>query len=331
MIRYFLAKGDWAGTARIIEGLENFTCSIPPPRAQIATLGMKTWCSRCQQEGEIIPSQGERPRGMAFNGMPWALSGDLNRCACGETEFSVIRGLKTNISNTSCSHLNGEATIFQAPPEFYRTKNLDVEVGPGREVIHAFRSDLDRPRRATEYVTAVGGHTFFLYTADSAPNELRGNLPVDMNQILQALAVIPLQHIRQIVSIDINPGPSPDALVLRDGTMTSSAATGGNGHLSFFPLAYKIAQEQFNHLLTHETGHFWQELLWQDDMKKNNYIDAIASDNAWPSRYAMENEYEDFAESSDMYWTSKGTPCEAEGRRRYPARYAYFDLIAGLG
>jgi hypothetical protein len=25
---------------------------------------------------------------------------------------------------------------------------------------------------------------------------------------------------------------------------------------------------------------------------------------------------------------SKGTPCEAEGRKRYPARYSYFDSIA---
>ena len=42
MIRYFLAKGDRAGSATITEGLEGVTCSNPPPRVQIATLYMKT-------------------------------------------------------------------------------------------------------------------------------------------------------------------------------------------------------------------------------------------------------------------------------------------------
>ncbi|WP_299706128.1 hypothetical protein [Caballeronia sp.] len=37
---------------------------------------------------------------------------------------------------------------------------------------------------------------------------------------------------------------------------------------------------------------------------------------------------EDFAESANMYWSSKGTACEAEGRKRYRARYEYFDRIA---
>jgi hypothetical protein len=42
MIRYFLAKGDRAGSATITEGLEGVICSNPPPRVQIAKLYMKT-------------------------------------------------------------------------------------------------------------------------------------------------------------------------------------------------------------------------------------------------------------------------------------------------
>ncbi|WP_157381486.1 hypothetical protein [Burkholderia ubonensis] len=34
------------------------------------------------------------------------------------------------------------------------------------------------------------------------------------------------------------------------------------------------------------------------------------------------------AESANMYWSSKGTPCEQERRKRYPARYEHFDKIA---
>jgi hypothetical protein len=38
MIRYFLARGDRAGSAVITEGLKNVTCSNPPPEVNIATL-----------------------------------------------------------------------------------------------------------------------------------------------------------------------------------------------------------------------------------------------------------------------------------------------------
>lgn len=81
MIRYFLAKGDRGGQSVIVEGLPNVTCSDPPPRVEIATLGMKTYCAACQREGFIAP-MGPRWPGTGPNGMQWALSGDVNRCAC---------------------------------------------------------------------------------------------------------------------------------------------------------------------------------------------------------------------------------------------------------
>jgi hypothetical protein len=81
MIRYFLAKGDRAGSATIVEGLDNVTCSNPPPRVQIATLGMATYCMACKQTGSIAPKGPRRP-GTAPNGKPWALSGDINLCGC---------------------------------------------------------------------------------------------------------------------------------------------------------------------------------------------------------------------------------------------------------
>ncbi len=61
MIRYFLAKGDRAGSATITEGLEHVTCSNPPPRVQIATLYMKTWCPACKREGYIAPTGPRQP------------------------------------------------------------------------------------------------------------------------------------------------------------------------------------------------------------------------------------------------------------------------------
>ncbi|WP_226094040.1 MULTISPECIES: hypothetical protein [Burkholderia] len=94
MIRYFLAKGDRGGNAVITEGLEFVTCSSPPPRVQIATLYMKTYCAACKQEGFIAP-EGPRLSGTGPNGRQWALSGDVNVCGCSPPPvFYAERGMK---------------------------------------------------------------------------------------------------------------------------------------------------------------------------------------------------------------------------------------------
>lgn len=81
MIRTFLARGDRAADAVISDGLESITCSNPPPSVQIATLGMKTYCSRCKQEGHVAP-RGPRWPVTGPDGKGWALSGDINICGC---------------------------------------------------------------------------------------------------------------------------------------------------------------------------------------------------------------------------------------------------------
>ncbi|SAK92432.1 hypothetical protein AWB75_06540 [Caballeronia catudaia] len=79
--RAFLAQGDRADRAVITQGLKNVTCSNPPPRVHIATLGMSTYCSACKQTGYIAP-RGRRHPGTGPNGRQWALSGDVNICGC---------------------------------------------------------------------------------------------------------------------------------------------------------------------------------------------------------------------------------------------------------
>jgi len=109
MIRYFLAKGDRAGSAVIIEGLPAVTCSNPPPSVEIATLDMKTWCAACNQEGFIAP-KGPRWPGTGPNGKRWALSGDINVCGCNPSPtFYAERGM-------SMSFTSEEAARLTAPP-----------------------------------------------------------------------------------------------------------------------------------------------------------------------------------------------------------------------
>ncbi|MEM5328298.1 hypothetical protein VSR34_17135 [Paraburkholderia sp. JHI2823] len=109
MIRYFLARGDRAGNAAITEGLENVTCSNPPPRVNIATLYMKTYCTACKQEGFIAP-KGPRWPGTGPNGKPWALSGDINVCGCNPPPvFYAERGM-------SMTFTAEEVATLTAPP-----------------------------------------------------------------------------------------------------------------------------------------------------------------------------------------------------------------------
>jgi hypothetical protein len=79
--RAFLCKGDKAGSAMIIEGLETSFYSHDGPQRQLATVYMKTYCQACKKAGFICPV-GPRWPGTAENHQMWALSGDINICDC---------------------------------------------------------------------------------------------------------------------------------------------------------------------------------------------------------------------------------------------------------
>ncbi|CAD9222373.1 conserved hypothetical protein [Burkholderia cenocepacia] len=105
MIRYFLPRGDRGGSATITEGLECVTCSDPPPRVQIATLYMKTYCTACEQVGFVAP-KGPRLPGRAPNGQGWALSGDINACGCSPPPvFYAERGMRMILTSHEATEL----------------------------------------------------------------------------------------------------------------------------------------------------------------------------------------------------------------------------------
>lgn len=116
MIRYFLGMGDRGGSAVITEGLERVACSNPPPRVQIATLYMKTYCTACEQEGFIAP-KGPRWPGTAHNGQQWALSGDINICGCSPPPvFYAERGMSMSFTSEQAAALMGNGASNPARP-----------------------------------------------------------------------------------------------------------------------------------------------------------------------------------------------------------------------
>jgi len=145
MIRYFLAQGDRGGSAVITEGLSTVSCSNPQPTVQIATLYMKTWCEACKREGFIAPMGPRRP-GTGPNGQPWALSGDINVCACNPPPvFQAVRSMKMTLTaEEAAMSAGGHAFLTDA------LKPAAVGNGVGSR-FDALGAGLDRGNAATPF------------------------------------------------------------------------------------------------------------------------------------------------------------------------------------
>ncbi|SAL54482.1 PAAR repeat-containing protein [Caballeronia choica] len=232
-----------------------------------------------------------------------------------------------------CSYLDGSKGRIDAPAEFY-AHDKPVSLSAGRPTQADFPSG--GLTSATEYDATVGGKTVPIYVPTRTPAD--GAPMIGQTQLAEALEALPPRHLENIGRITTNASPNPDDIHWQqrydDASFSSAATADIKQGVAFFPWkAWKgqssIPQQYIDSTMLHETGHQMSEALWHEKpAMKLAYENAIAHDGQAPSRYAEQNINEDFAESANMYWSSKGTPCEAEGRRRYPARYRYFDSIS---
>ncbi|MCP1117697.1 hypothetical protein JOE11_002342 [Robbsia andropogonis] len=115
MRRSFLAKGDRAGSAVIIEGLPTSTYQGPDGvRVQLATVYMQTWCNACKKGGYISP-RGPRHAGKAENGQQRALSGDVNACDCDpQPVYQVVRTISETISDDDLARMSPDIARLSA-------------------------------------------------------------------------------------------------------------------------------------------------------------------------------------------------------------------------
>jgi hypothetical protein len=232
-------------------------------------------------------------------------------------------------SKTDCSYLDGSRARIDAPANFYRHVN-SVAVSPGQQTTFDFPGG--GPGAATEYGATVNGRPVKIYVPVQTPAQGYG-IP-GQKEIAKALEAIPPQQYKDLERVSINPAANlQDAIWKKkynDPTFYSGATANIDQGVAFYPWkgVSTFQQRYVDSTMLHETGHLWSEALWSDPEKKQDWQDAISSDEQAPSQYAQNNVTEDFAETANMYWSSKGTPCETEGRERYPARYAYFDNIS---
>lgn len=228
-----------------------------------------------------------------------------------------------------CSYLDGSKGRIDAPSDFYTKKNT-VTLDAGKDAKFQFPGG--GVQNATQYHAMVNDHPLdILVPKAGAP---AGSALPDPQSISKALETVPSQQLEHLSRVSINPAPNPqDAAwqkIYNKPDFYSAATASVSQGVAFYPWKdwKTIPQQYIDSTMTHETGHLWSETLWKDAASKQRYLDAIASDGKPPSAYGANNPTEDFAESANMYWSSKGTPCEQEGRKRYPARYDYFDKIA---
>ncbi|OXC73363.1 hypothetical protein BSU04_37545 [Caballeronia sordidicola] len=238
----------------------------------------------------------------------------------------------TNKGSFDCSYLDGSKGRIDAPADLYKKRN-PVQLIPGKQMQVDFPSGESGP--ATKYDAIINGQTIPILVPLQKP-------PVDTalaepRQIAEALGKLPDQNLPNINRVVTNAAANPDdakwAAQYGQADFYSAATANIQQGVAVYPWhgwTGTIPQRYIDSTMVHETAHQVSEALRSADPgMRDAYRDATSSDGQAPSLYAQKNLNEDFAESANMYWTSKGTPCEEQGRTRYPARYQYFDSISG--
>jgi hypothetical protein len=228
-----------------------------------------------------------------------------------------------------CSYLDGSKGRIDAPANLYGHTNF-VTVSSGKPTTFNFPGG--GSGAATRYDATVSGHPVSIFVSERPPAAGYG-VP-NGEQIARALEAVPREQYKDLdkisVSTEANPQDAVWQRIYRSPSFSSAATASVSQGVAFYPWKgfATIPQRYVDSTMLHETGHLWSESLWKNAARKQAWLDAVTNDAHAPSQYAMNNANEDFAESANMYWSSKGTPCEVEGRKRYPARYAYFDEIS---
>jgi uncharacterized Zn-binding protein involved in type VI secretion len=209
-------------------------------------------------------------------------------------------------TNADCSYLDGSKVRIDAPADLYKHAN-DVTVSPGKPTTFDFPGG--GTAAATQYDATVNGHPVNIYVPAQSPAQGYG-IPGE-KEIAKALEAVPPQQYKDLATVSINPvANSQDAIWQRkynDPTFSYGATASIAQGVAFYPWKTwsTFPQQYVDSTMLHETGHLWSEVLWSDPAKKQDWQDAVTNDGQAPSQYAQSNLNEDFAESADMYWSSK--------------------------
>lgn len=226
-----------------------------------------------------------------------------------------------------CEYLDKPYTVEAPVADFDRIRGTST-LGAGKDIKYKFPGD-NSEQDAIEQEVDVKGHKVKVITPKAGAPAGK-NLPT-ADQIAKSLAAVPDDQLNSIQNVVVSPNQNPsDAYWAQQYNIPnfSSAATGGNKGVTFYPKSTPWDQAFTDSTMIHEGGHAYSQDLWNDDAKKQAWKDAIQKDNPnSPSKYADSSSSEDFSESLVMYSLSKGTPCEATAKKLYPHRYELMDQM----
>lgn len=230
-----------------------------------------------------------------------------------------------NAIPSGCEYLNKPSTVEATKADFDRIRK-PVKLSDPKKTTYKFPGNSAKTS-AFVYEAEVDEKKVSIYEPSEPPKNK--NLP-SAQQIADALGSVPtgqLDSIRQVViSPNQNPKDSEWAVTYKTPGFTS-AATGGNGGVTFYPSHSAWTQELADSTMIHEGGHNYSQGLWKDSAKTEAWKEAVKKDPYSPSSYSDNAATEDFSESLIMYSLSKGTKCEEVARQRYPNRYKILDEL----
>jgi hypothetical protein len=142
------------------------------------------------------------------------------------------------------------------------------------------------------------------------------NLPTTA-QLAEALRALPAKQRALSKKVIVCPNPHTKSTANR-----TIAGDAGSGEITLFPVAAGQSQNDFDNRVMHESGHNYQETLWNSAAALGEWQLAGNSDRKRPSPYSAQNAGEDFSEFLILFNTARGTPCEATAQNIYPNRWA---------
>ncbi len=224
-----------------------------------------------------------------------------------------------------CDFLDYPFTVEAPKANFDKIRGKST-VGPAKAGTYKFPGDA-KPSPSNTNVVNVNGQNVNVISPATGPAS--GNLP-SVNQVADALATVPPGQLSSINQVVLSPNANPSDAYWAQQYNTpgfTSAATGGNGGVTFYPWANSPAQENVDSTMIHEGGHTYSQGLWKDPKAKSEWESAIKADDQAPSKYSESASTEDFSESLVTYSLAKGTPCEAVARAIYPNRFKVLDKL----
>ncbi len=229
-----------------------------------------------------------------------------------------------------CEFLNPDQQLVSAPQENFDKVRKTVSLGEAKDGLFKFPGDL-APTAAKIYEATIGNKKIPIAVSTAAAPA--GKAMPTVQSIAQSLGAVPTNQLGPMnqIAISANPNPSDAYWATQYNTPGfTSAATGGGGNATFYPVAPASAASQARNdsNMIHESGHTFSKDLWAaKPAEKTAWQDAITKDGKLPSKYAGSSIDEDFSESLVMYSLSKGTPCEEYAKKLYPERYKKLDEL----